>query len=189
MISSAPLPPTQTKDEIISAHCCRRLATLSIRENFGMEANDWQIGVGGAHIQENKMTSPGSDIIDPAPIFLCQPTGGGKSLVRDGFATAQGGITWSISPLQSALGADQEAKINEKAIQGPNQVIKAIHLDNYWKPEEQKGIAERLSKLGKDSRVTIIILSFASSHSRLDDVPQYVQVSMHWKPARSGSLL
>jgi hypothetical protein len=172
MTSSAPLPPTETKDEIISAHC-RRLTTLSIRENFGMEGYDWQIGV-GAHV--NKMTSPGSDI-DPAPIFLCQPTGGGKSLVRDGFVTAQGGITWSISPLLS-LGANQEAKINEKAIQGLNQVIKAIHLDNYRKPEEQKGIAERLSKLGKDSRVTIIILSSPQviRDSKIKDVPQYVQV-------------
>lgn len=95
----------------------------------------------------------------------------------DCFVTAQGGITWSVSPLLS-LGANQEAKINEKAIQGPNQVIKAIHLDNYRKPEEQKGIAERLTKLGKDSRVTIIILSSPQviRDSKIKDVPQYVQV-------------
>ena len=103
-------------------------------------------------------------------------------LFRDGFAAAQGGITWSISPLLS-LGADQEMKINEKAIQGPNQLIKAIHLDNYRKPEEQKGIAERLFKIGKDSSVTIIILS---SPQAIRDSITFQNVYKHG--AKSGSL-
>jgi hypothetical protein len=110
MASSASLPPAQDIDDVV-ASLCKRLVSLSTEENFGLEAYDWQIQV-GAHM--NKMTCPASGI-SPAPIFLCQPTGGGKSLVRDGFAAGQGGITWSISPLLS-LGADQETKINEKAI-------------------------------------------------------------------------
>jgi superfamily II DNA helicase RecQ len=46
--------------------------------------------------------------IAPAPIFLCQPTGGGKSRVHDTFTITQGGIIWCITPLLS-LSADQKS--------------------------------------------------------------------------------
>jgi hypothetical protein len=32
--------------------------------------------------------------VTPAPTFLCQPTGGGKSLVCDVYTAGRGGISW-----------------------------------------------------------------------------------------------
>jgi hypothetical protein len=50
---------------------------------------------------------PSQGGLEPSSAFLCHPTGGGKSLVRDTFAVAQNGVTWCILPLVS-LAADQE---------------------------------------------------------------------------------
>jgi hypothetical protein len=153
MASQPPRSDNESTDDIILAHC-KRLAELSISQSFGFVPYPWQIAV-GAHM--NMMTC-GSSGIAPAPIFLNRHTGGGKSLIRDGFAASQGGVTWSISPLLS-LGADQETKISEKAQNLPNHHIVAIHLDNYRRVDEQKGIKERVEKLSKDCTVTVIILS------------------------------
>jgi superfamily II DNA helicase RecQ len=76
--------------------------------------------------------------LTPAPTFLCQPTGGGKSLVRDAFAAGRGGISWCIGPLL-ALGADQESKINKRSISNDGRTF-AIHLDAYCSVLQQTGI-------------------------------------------------
>lgn len=78
-------------------------------------------------------------------------------------------VSLGVSPLYFHL-------INERAIQRPNQMIKAIHLDNYRKPEEQKGIAQPLAKLGKDASASIIILS---SPQAIQDSKTYQNMFKH----------
>ena len=73
----------------------RRLVHCSMRNGFGMTPHPWQEAI-SSHL--NKMFCPASNIAS-GPVLLCQLTGGGKSLVRDTFAVAHGGITWCISPL------------------------------------------------------------------------------------------
>ena len=58
----------------------------------------------------------------PAPVLFVEPTGGGKSLVRDVHAVMVKGITLTIVPLL-ALGADQTAKINKNALQTSGYVL------------------------------------------------------------------
>ncbi len=60
--------------------------------------------------------------VDPAAVFLCHPTGGGKYLSCDGFASAQDGINCSISPLLSVWPTKRpQSTINKNAIKLPNQ--------------------------------------------------------------------
>jgi hypothetical protein len=132
---------------------CRQLAVLSMQNAFGRTPYDWQANV-LCHL--NKMTTKKSQV-HPAPVFLCQPTGGGKSMVRDAFAAGQGGVTWSVSPLLS-LGADQETKINQNALQGDGGIV-AIHLDHYRSQEQQQALSDRISGLTMNSATTVIILS------------------------------
>ena len=72
----------------------RRLATVTMQDIFGKTPLPWQEKV-IAHM--NLMQGPRCGV-PTAPILLIQPTGGGKSMVRDTFAAAHGGIHWSISP-------------------------------------------------------------------------------------------
>ena len=53
-------------------------------------------------------------ILKTEPIFLCQPTSGGKSFVRDTFAASEGGITINIAPLLS-LNVDPKNKLKSKS--------------------------------------------------------------------------
>jgi superfamily II DNA helicase RecQ len=93
----------------------------------------------------------------PAPTFLCQPTGGGKSLVRDAFAAGRFGISWCIGPLL-ALGADQESKINKRSISNDGRTF-AIHLDAYRSVSQQTGIWTEINKYSRQSNLSVVILS------------------------------
>jgi hypothetical protein len=104
---------------------CRRVTRITMETAFGCTPYGWQEDV-VCHLL--KMTNRRLGI-PPAPVFLRQPTGGGKSLVRDTFAATQGGITWRITPLLS-LSADQKAKINIKASRNDDSIL-AIHLDEF----------------------------------------------------------
>jgi superfamily II DNA helicase RecQ len=107
---------------------CRHLARLSMINGFEKAPYPWQENV-ISHL--NKMTCHPSrgGFEEPSPVFLCHPTGGGKSLVHDTFAVAQGGVTWCILPLLS-LAPDQVTKINA----GSNTTTTAIHIDAYRSP-------------------------------------------------------
>jgi superfamily II DNA helicase RecQ len=94
--------------------------------------------------------------IVPAPVFLCQPTGGGKSLVRDTFTVTQGGITLCITPLL-LLSADQKSKINSKTSQNDNSVL-TIHIDEFPTDSQQSGISKWLEALSCQSALTVIVL-------------------------------
>jgi superfamily II DNA helicase RecQ len=95
--------------------------------------------------------------LPPAPIFLCQPTGGGKSLVHDTFVvTQEGGVTWCITPLLS-LSADKKAKINMKSQRNDGTVI-TIHLDEYTTDTKCDGICRQLADLSYQSALTVIVL-------------------------------
>jgi superfamily II DNA helicase RecQ len=71
-----------------------------------------------------KMASPRHSIT-PASSFLCQPTGGGKLLVRDVFASGWGGVTWCIGPLL-ALGVDQEFRSTNEAFSTMGRLLPSI---------------------------------------------------------------
>ena len=64
-------------------------------------------------------------ILKTEPIFLSQPTGRGKSFVRDTFAASVGGITINIAPLLS-LNADQKNKLKSKS---KCSNVHTLHLD------------------------------------------------------------
>jgi hypothetical protein len=101
------------------------------------------------------MLCPASNITpDPGP--LCQPTGGGKSLVRDIFAVAHGGITWCISPLLS-LAADQVTKLQQQAALSS---IVAIHLDKHTRDVSKlRQLCLQLASIPKSSSLTTIVFS------------------------------
>jgi superfamily II DNA helicase RecQ len=101
--------------------------------------------------------------IAPAPVFLCQPTGGGKSLVRDTFAVTQGGITWCITPLLS-LSADQKSKINMKTSENDDSAL-AIHLDELGTDSKRQGICKRLDTLSRQSALAVVVLCLPQAFS------------------------
>ena len=86
------------------------LMHCSMQNGFGLTPHPWQEAI-GSHL--NKMLCPASNIA-PGPVLLYQLTSGGKSLVRDTFSVAHGGITWCISPLLSLV-ADQVMKLQQQA--------------------------------------------------------------------------
>eukprot|EP00978_Attheya_sp_CCMP212_P033346 scaffold134081_cov81-Attheya_sp.AAC.1 len=131
----------------------RRLASISMLDVFDKIPFPWQEDV-IAHM--NMMTAKHNGI-PPAAILLVQPTGGGKSLVRDTFAVAHGGIHWSISPLLS-LTADQESKLNASAIQDDGAVI-AVHLDFYRTNAQRTAVLNSIRSLPPDTKTTIVIFS------------------------------
>jgi hypothetical protein len=71
----------------------REIACLSMTSAFGLDPFPWQEDV-VSHL--NLMHSEESGI-DPGGVLLVRPTGGGKSLVRDSFATGVGGVHWYIT--------------------------------------------------------------------------------------------
>jgi superfamily II DNA helicase RecQ len=95
--------------------------------------------------------------VAPAPTFLCQPTGGGKSLVRDVFASGRGGVTWCIGPLL-ALGADQESKINKRSLSNNGKTF-AIHLDEYRTESQLLGIWKELKEFTRQSELAVVMLT------------------------------
>jgi hypothetical protein len=112
--------PTKNMSSDAVEDLSRHLVHCSMRNGFGLTPHPWQEVI-GSHL--NKMLCPASNIA-PGPVLLCQPTGVGKSLVRDTFAVAHGGITWCISPLLSHA-ADQLTKLQQQAAVSS---IVAIHL-------------------------------------------------------------
>jgi hypothetical protein len=59
---------------------------------FGISPYNWQED---AICHPLKMTNECLGL-PPAPVFLCQPTGGGKSLVRDTLAETQGAVSHGV---------------------------------------------------------------------------------------------
>jgi superfamily II DNA helicase RecQ len=83
--------------------------------------------------------------VPPAAVLLVQPTGGGKSLLQDSYATGQSGLHWSISPLLS-LTDDQESKLNSSIIQDDSAFI-AVHLDVYKTNAQRTAIVHDIFSL------------------------------------------
>ena len=70
---------------------------------FGNTPYPWQVEV----ISHLIIMSIDNSGLPAAPVLLVQPTGGGKSSIRDAHAVVNGGVSLTITPLLS-LGADQE---------------------------------------------------------------------------------
>ena len=83
--------------------------------------------------------------IDPAPVLLVRPTGGGKSSVRDVYSIMNGGFSLTITPLLS-LGADQESKITLKARQTTGNII-SVHLDEIRSSADQNTLVTMLKAI------------------------------------------
>jgi superfamily II DNA helicase RecQ len=131
---------------------------------FGKHPYDWQSDV-ASYVGDNYQSSTNSTLL------LVKPTGGGKSLVRDGIAVVLGGITLTIVPLLS-LGADQTRKLNARAAQDDAPTM-AFHLDEMKSPQEQQRLADRLLLLPDDTTKTILLFSS----------PQFLQKSPILLPA------
>jgi superfamily II DNA helicase RecQ len=83
------------------------LASVAMLDVFGCSLHVWQQSI-LSHLYRMS-TKHG----DPGPVLLCQPTGGGKSMVRNIFAVSSPGVTINITPLLS-LSADQHSKFMQK---------------------------------------------------------------------------
>jgi superfamily II DNA helicase RecQ len=114
MSSLSSTPPISISTSIDSlAH---RLATISMQETFGMDPWPWQSNI-LATLLTQKVGKPH---------LLVRPTGGGKSMIWDVFAsTRPGSIVLSLSPLLS-LSKDQTTKLETKTRR--NKLV-SIHLD------------------------------------------------------------
>jgi superfamily II DNA helicase RecQ len=125
----------------------------TMQQAFGFSPFAWQEDILTHLFKMSSSTYP----LASAPTFLCQPTGGGKSLVRDAFTAGRGGISWCIGPLL-ALGADQESKINKRSLSNDGRTL-AIHLDAYRTHSQQVGIWNELAKYTRKSELSVVILS------------------------------
>jgi ATP-dependent DNA helicase RecQ len=97
------------------------------------------------------------------PVFLCQPTGGSKSAVRDAFAACQPGVTLNIAPLLS-LNADQSTKLDLHRI---TEKVVPIHWDQYRQAKDLTNLeADILS-----ASTTVSILVFFISPRLITDNP------------------
>ena len=84
-------------------------------------------------------------------MFLCQPTGGGKSAVRDAFASGEPGITLSIAPLL-ALNSDQAYKLKSRKVSSGTVVV---HYDQYKHADNIADIEDRI--IHNASSVSVVI--------------------------------
>jgi hypothetical protein len=126
---------------------------LTMQLAFGFTPFAWQEDVLTRLLKMSSYRHP----LAPAPTFLCQPTGGGKSLVRDVYTAGRGGVSWCIGPLL-ALGADQESKINKRSLSQDGRTF-AIHLDAYRSQSQQIGIWNELEKYTRQSDLSVVVLS------------------------------
>ena len=115
----------------------------------------------------SKLIKMSLGILNPQPIFLCQPTGGGKSFVRDVFAASVGGITINIAPLLS-LSADQNNKLKSKC---KCKNVHSLHLDEYNDAVQISEIKNLLLKHPQNSPVSLILFT---SPQRLVEYPEYL---------------
>eukprot|EP00550_Attheya_septentrionalis_P003008 CAMPEP_0198281358 /NCGR_PEP_ID=MMETSP1449-20131203/1336_1 /TAXON_ID=420275 /ORGANISM="Attheya septentrionalis, Strain CCMP2084" /LENGTH=664 /DNA_ID=CAMNT_0043977123 /DNA_START=30 /DNA_END=2020 /DNA_ORIENTATION=+ len=145
------LPDTASPDYPMAL--ARRSARLTMKSIFDKIPFPWQENI-IAHLNMMRMPRRG---IPPAAVLLIQPTGGGKSMVRDTFAAAHGGIHWSISPLLS-LTADQKTKLNKVAIQDDGAVV-AINLDFYRTSKQRSIVIKKILDLPPNTSTTIMIFS------------------------------
>ena len=108
-------------------------------------------------------------MINTRPLFICQPTGGSKSLVRDVFAVAVAGIIINIAPLLS-LNADQNNKLKSKA---RCRNIHSFHLHEYNENCQIDRIIEFLLNYPKNSPVCVLLFV---SPQRIVEYPQYTNL-------------
>ena len=82
-----------------------QLATVSMQETFGHDPHPWQADILATLFKKKQ----------GHPHLLVRPTGGGKSMIRDVFASTKSGtVVLSIAPLLS-LSKDQTTKLEMKA--------------------------------------------------------------------------
>lgn len=92
-----------------------------------------------------------------APLFLCQPTGGGKSIVRGAHSAMHGGIIASISPLLT-LSADQETKLND-CVNLNNCSIIGMRVDHCKIPAQQQLLISKIKKTPHETQSSIALFS------------------------------
>ena len=85
----------------------RSLFLSSYRQTFDHVPYEWQVVVGVHLLLMHRKTRKFKTV------FLCRPTGGGKSNCRDAIAVASPGVTINVAPLL-ALNADQVVKFNSR---------------------------------------------------------------------------
>jgi superfamily II DNA helicase RecQ len=125
----------------------------TMQQAFGFTPFAWQEDVLTCLLKMSSCRHP----VAPAPTFLCQPTGGGKSLIPDIYTAGRGGVSWCIGPLL-ALRTNQESKINKHSLLQDGRTF-AIHLDAYCSQSQQIGIWNELNKYTRQSNLLVIVLS------------------------------
>jgi superfamily II DNA helicase RecQ len=90
-------------------------------------------------------------------VLLVQPTGGGKTLVRDVHAIMNGGMSLTITPLLS-LGAGQEEKLWSRPNGSAGKIVQ-IHHDKIQSPVEQQQIIDKINNVPVDSHTLLYFYS------------------------------
>jgi hypothetical protein len=145
--SFLPIMSTETIDDVYV-----RIFSAVMLKSYGKSPHDHQLQVAVPLMHMLKRTNA----MYPSSFFCIQPTGKGKSLVRDTIARIICGVTITISPLLS-LSADQVKKILDMTKTSNDKAFKVYHLDELTVPSQQKAFTEMLLGLcgNKNTRVAI----------------------------------
>ena len=144
----------------------RRLSAIVAREVFNtLDLYPDQVRV----LERLAMMKFKLSSVHPAPILFVQPTGGGKSLVRDVHSVLCRGVSLTIVPVLS-LGADQRKKVIDKVSQCCGRII-SIHVDEIKNALSAKDALTRTLLLPDDTKKYVLL--FAS--------PQAIVDKPHWK--------
>jgi hypothetical protein len=127
------------------AAVARNLAVTTMHDVFGVTPYAWQ----GDILQH--MHAMGVGHLPTAPILLSQPTGGGKSMVRDAYSCLAPGMTLNFAPLLS-LNADQNDKFVAKC---KDPTCFSVHLDTYKDFQERQALRDLILNIGDDTSVVI----------------------------------
>jgi superfamily II DNA helicase RecQ len=118
-------------------HRFQLLASSSMHDTFGYRPFPWQTEVLKQLYHMVSAKSP----VQCHPTFLCQPTGGGKLMVRYTFALTVGGFTINVAPLW-ALNVGHYDKLLQKRLL--KQKIMLIHMDTYHIHAQEQCIINKI---------------------------------------------
>jgi superfamily II DNA helicase RecQ len=117
-----------------------------MQETFGLDPHPWQADILSTLFLKNH----------GEPYLLVRPTGGGKSMIRDVFAsTKPGTVILSIAPLLS-LSKDQTTKLQAKT---RTHKLAFIHLDEYRSTEQVAVIIDHVCLIPKSNASLLLFAS------------------------------
>jgi hypothetical protein len=159
------LHPTSTHSVLLSRLMDHRQSFISASvDAYGSAPYPWQVDVGAELIRNAAFGAC-------SPKLLIQPTGNGKSRVRDTVGIILMGISLTIIPLLS-LGGDQFRKTIERCL---HKNVTAFHLDELVKrPGQMQRLIAKIDSLSSECRGTIFLFCSPQLLSNHPDVFSFI---------------